>query len=702
MSRDRALYKFVCVAIGLWLVLVLPLLSPLSTPDVSRRGVVVAQSEIPGTQDGNAVGEQSESVASPLANGDFVHKTTFSTPCGPRRDGSSLLVGVGLAFDGEYLWYSCFNTATDLYKANALTGQVVASYNIAGGLGALAWDGKRKKLWAAWGEGSGAAQGAIRLIDPTNGSATIAFTASAAINSSGIGDGLAYDAQDDSLYISADIGTTIFRYSTAGTLLDSFTWTGTGCFNSGLAIGGDLLFQGANGCNRVWVINKATRAAAFNFPTNVTNDSNFRDEDLECDSVTFSPRTVMWSVEAYEPRRAVAFEIPPGSCGTGGGVDSDADGLLDEWEINGVTIDPDGSGPTPPQFIALHQMGADKDKPDIFIHLDWMQDAANNQALNTNAIRAVVQSFANSPYASPTGSIGINLHVDQGPNSILNFATNATWGALSRAQAIPWAPLLGSFTLGNYDWTAFQALKDQFFTPTGRTPIFRYVIAADNYSPSGSSGISRGISASDFIVSLGSFTNGTGSVNEQAGTFMHELGHNLNLRHGGGDNTNFKPNYLSIMNYSFQLQGLIQNGTAGNFDYSRNALTSLVENNLSEPAGLGAGSAGFGTRRYCATTGTFVVVNNANAAIDWNCNGNNTETGVTYDINNGGGASQTLVGFGDWANLKLKGGAIGLAGVAPTLPITTEPELLTPALADTIQPFIAPVNLPLILNSSRP
>ena len=37
---------------------------------------------------------------------------------------------------------------------------------------------------------------------------------------------------------------------------------------------------------------------------------------------------------------------------------------------------------------------------------------------------------------------------------------------------------------------------------------------------------------------------------------MHELGHNLGLRHGGDDLPNFKPNYLSVMNYSFQLTGL--------------------------------------------------------------------------------------------------------------------------------------------------
>ena len=31
---------------------------------------------------------------------------------------------------------------------------------------------------------------------------------------------------------------------------------------------------------------------------------------------------------------------------------------------------------------------------------------------------------------------------------------------------------------------------------------------------------------------------------------MHELGHNLGLRHGGGDDTRCKPNYLSIMSYA--------------------------------------------------------------------------------------------------------------------------------------------------------
>ena len=37
---------------------------------------------------------------------------------------------------------------------------------------------------------------------------------------------------------------------------------------------------------------------------------------------------------------------------------------------------------------------------------------------------------------------------------------------------------------------------------------------------------------------------------------MHELGHNLGLEHGGADCFNFKPNYVSVMNYNFYTLGI--------------------------------------------------------------------------------------------------------------------------------------------------
>ena len=336
-------------------------------------------------------------------------------------------------------------------------------------------------------------------------------------------------------------------------------------------------------------------------------------------------------------------------------------------------------------------MGADKNKPDIFLHIDWMVADPNdpndvNHALAAAAIQKAVTAFANAPYTSPTGSVGINLHVDQGPGSILDFGTNTTWGALSRADALPHVSPLGTTSItGQYQWNAFQAIKDRpgGFTEAGRTPIFHYVIAAHNYGNTTSSGISRGIGASDFIVSLGSF--GGGSVTAQAGTLMHELGHNLNLFHGGDDYLNRKPNYLSVMNYFFQLDGLIVSGVSGGLDYSRSALAVLDETQLNEPTGLGTGAAGLGTYHFCPTQG-FVPVADAGNPINWNCNALDSDTGVTFDVNATGGF-EILTGYDDWANVKLRGGAIGLAGVTPGLLMETDEELLTVEAAKKIPPL---------------
>jgi hypothetical protein len=60
-----------------------------------------------------------------------------------------------------------------------------------------------------------------------------------------------------------------------------------------------------------------------------------------------------------------------------------------------------------------------------------------------------------------------------------------------------------------------------------------------------------------------------GTAREQAGTLMHELGHNLGLRHGGCDDTNLKPEYASVMNYEYQMEGVTRGGMRGVVDYAR-------------------------------------------------------------------------------------------------------------------------------------
>ena len=68
----------------------------------------------------------------------------------------------------------------------------------------------------------------------------------------------------------------------------------------------------------------------------------------------------------------------------------------------------------------------------------------------------------------------------------------------------------------------------------------------------------------------------------QAGTLMHEWGHNGELTHGGraGD-ANCKPTYVSVMNYLYQLRGLLDDGGRPHLDLSRDTFAPARRRNES-------------------------------------------------------------------------------------------------------------------------
>ena len=118
---------------------------------------------------------------------------------------------------------------------------------------------------------------------------------------------------------------------------------------------------------------------------------------------------------------------------------------------------------------------------------------------------------------------------------------------------------------------------------------------------------------------------------------MHELGHNLGLRHGGSEFANCKPNYLSVMNYSRQMPNLL--ATFGlPPDYSRQALVNLNEGGLNETmgiVGLPGGMTAWGINPDppggCPSPG-LIRVYQTNGPIDWN-NMNGIEANVKVDLN---------------------------------------------------------------------
>jgi hypothetical protein len=329
--------------------------------------------------------------------------------------------------------------------------------------------------------------------------------------------------------------------------------------------------------------------------------------------------------------------------------DSDGDGLPDAWERHGVTLDT----PVGPRFVDLPAMGADPMKPDVFLQIDWMADETHDQRPSATALRLVREAFAGSPYRSPTGSIGISLHIDAGPDSVV-IEPDVRWASLSRARVLRWQDMLGTAATGTYDWQAFQAIRDGpgGFRETGRGAVFHYAVFGhyhdrDNPTGSGASGISRGIGGTDLLITLGNFTDGVGSPREQAGTLMHELGHNLGLRHGGCDDNNSKPGYASVMNYAFQMDGLVRGGVRGVIDYSRGMPPVLDDALLPPSPPLLAPSSAPDATNACVAPGEVRAGLAVRAAT------------APPDAEQAPAACDDGAGIDDWRNLRLDVGSIG-------------------------------------------
>lgn len=328
-------------------------------------------------------------------------------------------------------------------------------------------------------------------------------------------------------------------------------------------------------------------------------------------------------------------------------------------------------------------------RKDIYVEMDVM--GADHLPAAAD-LQRIVDVFATSPHASnPDGSAGITIHLDAGS------AYPGTRWDIGGGNAVPHDANLGTSGVGCtvYDWAEFQSLKDAHFAPL-RQPVYHYMIWAHDLAPDcgGTSGISRGIPASDFIVSLGGWPS-HGTADARVGTFIHELGHNLGLYHGGTETgANRKPNFLSVMNYLFQVDGVPRTAGGAYFGYSQMALPALNEATLDESTGLGAGADAWGTRWRCGDV--VHVTTNANGPIDWNCGGT-IEASVRADVNGDGDCATPTTcdlheGHRDWGNLVFDGGIIGIPeqnAPAPRLGLPTLPMLTRVIEELTYETYVA-------------
>jgi hypothetical protein len=199
----------------------------------------------------------------------------------------------------------------------------------------------------------------------------------------------------------------------------------------------------------------------------------------------------------------------------------------------------------------------------------------------------------------------------------------------------------------------FYALKTAHMERR-RLAIFRYVFSGEpSAGAAGSAGLAE-LGGNDIAIMLGTDPTAASQPSmEQAFVLAHELGHNLGLRHGGGEARDLKPNYVSIMNYLYRT-GLPVPGTgegepyyrmhscaaappaqslsALRIDFSDGTADALDERSLLETRGLRRPGSG---------------------PVDFNCNGKIDPGPYALDLN-GDGTLNVLEDHDDWSALELR------------------------------------------------
>ena len=310
--------------------------------------------------------------------------------------------------------------------------------------------------------------------------------------------------------------------------------------------------------------------------------------------------------------------------------DADGDAIPDCWETDGIRIRKANG-----DIVTVHLAGADPQHKDIYVEVDYMQ---GHRPLD-GALSDVQAAFARAPVFNPDGRIGVDLHIELDDSETIDDVPNLAFPLPHDPSVFPvdfWTVKSGSDgtpCAGAFGTAPDRASADCGLILAAKRLVYHYALFGDSAFdettglPTTRGGISE-FSGNDLAVTLGGWSaegiaDATGLRSLEARTFMHELGHNLGLDHGGDQveptradaahGHNCKPNYLSLMNYLYaeRIAGLAPDQP---LDYSRSVLPTLDQDRLSETAGIG--DAGGWTVLY----GVNGVIHKDidGGAIDWN------------------------------------------------------------------------------------
>lgn len=410
-------------------------------------------------------------------------------------------------------------------------------------------------------------------------------------------------------------------------------------------------------------------------------------------------------------------------------TDSDRDGLLDVWESGGLYYNA-GSDTAPAAFgtcaafpgqpcVNLPAMGAINGQKDIFIEMDWLE-GQNDGKPGTHQHKPKVEALVQ--VANAFRRQNIRLHFDTGGN-YQNLAVGPDFMIVPQAHArggeviqestllCPNAltPMASCTYTSQYSVLSYKkglvnvrdgnprlGLPSRF--SRDRKDIFHYALwghaLAGPFDPATGRPLStepKSISGvadrpgGDLLITLGMWRSNLpendqiGSVLVQAGTLMHELGHNLGLSHAGAFRVpNCMPNYQSVMNYLYQTRGMTP--AAGGdkvIDFSPGILASLNEQSLLEPGA----NAPYRIRYYGPVTSSdppgsaaqlrcdgspiagerlIRLENDFTNFVDWDHDGKTTQGPLRIDVNFSGALGDGVNGgavfldANDWSLLNLQ------------------------------------------------
>jgi hypothetical protein len=224
--------------------------------------------------------------------------------------------GSSVAFDGTQLYSSCWGSNV-LYRIDPLGGGQIGSGQTILGLGeigAMSWD-SRGKLWVC-------SNAKIYTINTTTFAATFRFNPIPPLTQEPCRDGLAFDRADNSLWLSGDGDDFIYHFKENGTLIQTYTPGSPVGGGSGLAVSGSTIYVANPNTGVIYACNKYPLNLTFTSCSVTVADARPSGhptiEDLECDSQTFAPLHAIWNESQGDPYMT-AWEVPAGSCVTGGG-----------------------------------------------------------------------------------------------------------------------------------------------------------------------------------------------------------------------------------------------------------------------------------------------------------------------------------------------------------------------------------------------